>query len=262
MISFNLKKLHRKEIGSLTIFVTEKVEVLLPGNHIPLALVELLKGAKVVFDASVGPNTNPLETKEQHALYALCVASSRELRGMVESAIRRRSEELREAGYTVLTAIKRRGKNLKRLGIPVGVDAIRLLVHDVRESPELAAAVAAIGATEVVERMEQEYTECGAYWMKIREGRAGGTSSLAATQRLRSTLSKVFRYLDSMADYDAEVATAIVEINAVVEPYVASIKSRATIRANRKKKEAEEAEAKVAKAEEQPSEDAEPDQAG
>jgi len=259
--SLNLKKLHRKEIGSLTMFVTEKVEVLLPGNHIPLALVELLAGAKEVFNASVGPDTNPLETKEQHALYALCVASSRELRGMVESALRRRSEVLREAGQTVLTAIKRRGKNPRRLGIPVGVEAMRLLVRDVGESPELAAAVAAIGATEVVERMGLECTECRAYWMKIRDGRAGGTSSLAATQRLRSTLSKVFRYLDSMADYDAEVAAAIAEINAVVEPFVASIKSRATIRA-KKKKEAEEAQAKVTQAEVQPSEDADSGQAG
>jgi hypothetical protein len=238
--SFNLKKLHRKELGSLTIFVTDRVEVLLPSNHIPSAMVELLKEAKAVFDASTGPDTNPLETKQQHALYALCVASSRELRGLVEAAVRRRQEDLRKAGRMVLTAIKRRGKNLSRLGIPVGVEAMRQLANDVRESPELAAAVAAIGATEVVARMEQECTECGAYWTKIREGRAGGTSSLAATRRLRSALSKVFRYLDSMADYDAEVETAICEINAVIEPFVVTIKSRATMRKAKKKSSEEE----------------------
>jgi hypothetical protein len=238
--------LHRKEVGSLALFVTDRVEVLLPGNHIPLAMVEQLKAAKVVFDASTGPNTNPLETRQQHALYALCVASSRELRGLVESAMLRRQEDLQRAGRMVLRAIKRRAKNPSRLGIPVGVEAMRQLTNDVSQSPELAAAVAAIGATEVVERMEQECAECGAYWTKIRDGRAGGISSMVATRRLCSGLSRVFRYLNSMADYDAEVAKAIVEINAVVEPFVVTIKSRATIKA--KKKE-------VAKMEEQPSED-------
>jgi hypothetical protein len=232
--SFNLKKLHRKELGSLVLFVTDRVEVLLPGNHIPSAMVEQLREAKAVFDASTGPDTNPQETKEQHALYALCVASSRELRGLVQSALLRRQEDLQRAGSMVLRAIKRRGKNPSRLGIHVGVDAMRQLTNDVRESPELAAAVAAIGATEVVERMEQECTACDAYWTKIREGRAGVTSSRMATYRLRLALSGVFRYLDSMADYDAEVAKAIREVNAVVEPFVVTIKSRATIRAKKK----------------------------
>lgn len=232
--SFNLKKLHRKELGSLVIFVTGRVEVLLPGNHIPSTMVEQLKESKALFDASTGPDTNPQETKQQHALYALCVASSRELRGLVQSAMLRRQEDLRKAGRLVLTAIKRRGKNMRRLAVPVGVEAMRQLVNDVRESGELAAAVAAIGAAEVVARMEQEATECGTYWTKIRDGRAGSTSSLVATYQLRSALSKVFRYLNSMADYDAEVAAAIRELNGVVEPFAVTIKSRDTMRAKRK----------------------------
>lgn len=232
--SFNLKKLHRKELGSLALFVTDRVEVLLPGNHIPAPMVELLKEARAVFDASTGPDTNPLETRQQHALYALCVASSRELRGLVESALLRRQEDLQRAGRMVLRAIKRRAKNPRRMGIPVGVEAMRQLINDVRESSELAAAVAAIGATEVVARMEQECTECGTYWTKIREGRAGRTSSFEAAYRLRSALSRVFRYLNSMADYDEEVAKAVGEINGVVEPFAITIKSRATIRAKKK----------------------------
>lgn len=234
--SFNLKKLHRRELGSLTLFVTDRVEVLLPGNHIPAPMVELLKEAKVLFDASIGPDTNPLETRQQHALYALCVASSRELRGLVESAMLRRQEDLQMAGSMVLRAIKRRAKNPSRLGIPVGVEAMRQLINDVKESPELAAAVATIGATEVVERMEQECAECGAYWTKIRDARVGVTSSLVATRRLCSALSRVFRYLNSMADYDAEVAKAIGEVNGAIEPFATTIKSRATLKANRGKK--------------------------
>lgn len=232
--SFNLKKLHRKELGSLADFVTIRVEVLLPGNHIPSSMVEQLKDAKKIFDASTGPDTNPLETRQQHALYALCVASSRELRGLVQSAMLRRQEDLCKAGRTLLTAIKRRGKYLSRLSIPVGVDAIHQLTNDVSESPELAAAVTAIGATEVVERMEQEATECGAYWTKIREGKAGRTYSIVATGQLSSALSKVFQYLNTMADYDAEVTKAIREVNAVIEPFAIAIKSRATIKANMK----------------------------
>lgn len=214
--------------------------MLLPGNHIPAPLVELFKEAKELFDASTGPDTNPLETKQQHALYALCVASSRELRGLVESAMLRRQEDLRKAGRMVLTAIKRRGKNLSRLSIPVGVEAIHQLANDVRESPDLAAAVAAIGATEVVARMEQESTECGAYWTKVRDGRAGRTSSFSATYQLRSALSKVFRYLNSMADYDEEVAVAIREINALAEPFVVTIKSWATMKKAKEKSSEEE----------------------
>lgn len=234
--TFNLKKLHRKEVGSLAEFVTKRVEVLLPGNHIPAALVELLKEAKVVFDASTGPDTNPLETKQQHALYALCVASSRELRGLVESAMLRRQEDLRKAGRMVLTAIKRRGKNMSRLSIPVGVNAMQLLLTDVRESPELAAAIAAIGATEVVVRMEQECSECFNFWMRIRDERAGRQTSFEATRRLRSALSKVFRYLNSMADYDGEVAVTIHDINAVIRPFAITIKSRDTLKKEKKAK--------------------------
>ncbi|WP_320054668.1 DUF6261 family protein [uncultured Acetobacteroides sp.] len=259
--SFNLKKLHRRELRSLAMFVTDRVEVLLPGSHIPRAMVEQLQAAGVVFDASTGPDTNPLETKEQHALYALCVASSRELRGLVESALLRRQEDLQRAGRMVLRAIKRRAKNPRRLAIPVGVEAMRQLANDVRESPELAAAVAAIGATEVVERMEQEASACGAYWTKIRDGRAGGISSMEATRRLRSALSRVFRYLNSMADYDAEVCKTIAEINAVAEPFVVTLKSRATIRA-KKKKEAEEAPKLADVLQQQPLEDAVPTQVG
>lgn len=55
-----------------------------------------------------------------------------------------------------------------------------------------------------------------------------------ATSQLRSALSKVFLYLNAMADYDAEVAKAILEVNAVIEPFAITIKSRATIRAKKK----------------------------
>lgn len=55
-----------------------------------------------------------------------------------------------------------------------------------------------------------------------------------ATSQLRSALSKVFLYLNAMADYDAEVAKAILKVNAVIEPFAITIKSRATIKANMK----------------------------
>lgn len=75
--SFNLKRRTGRRLGSLALFVTDRVEVLLPDNHIPAPMVELLKEARAVFDASTGPDTNPLEPRQQHALYALCVAVAR-----------------------------------------------------------------------------------------------------------------------------------------------------------------------------------------
>ena len=231
-----LRKLLVKELGSLAVSVIERLEVLVTGKHIPQKMVDTVKESKVEFDAAIGSKANPEDTKELHAKDDICDDSVQELKGVATSASLRRDEKVRGAGERVLTAIRRRGFNMQNFRIPVEVEAITLLLGDIKASPELTADIATIGATEVVTRLEPEAADVKRCWDKIQANTVTGTlTSAEGTRRLSSSLSQVFQYLDSVSDYEPEVAAAIEQINAVIEPYAITLKSRATIRENEKK---------------------------
>ena len=232
----NLGKLLVKEVGSLAAFVIGKLEVLLVGKHVPPKMVDSIKETNKDFDKAVGSNANPEQTKLLHAKDNVCDDSLQELKGLAISATLRRDEKVRGAGERVLIAIRRRGFNMQNFRIPVEVEAITLLVGDIKSSPELTADIATIGATEVVARLEPEAADVMRCWDKIQASSVtGNLTSVEATRRLRASLSQVFQYLDSVSDYEPEVAAAIEQINAVIEPYAITLKSRATIRENEKK---------------------------
>ena len=232
----NLGKLLVKEVGSLAAFVIGKLEVLLVGKHVPPKMVDSIKETNKDFDKAVGSNANPEQTKLLHAKDNVCDDSLQELKGLAISATLRRDEKVRGAGERVLTAIRHRGYNMQEFRIPVQVDAMRQLLNDFKESPELTADIATIGATDVVVRMEPEVNDLGSFWQSIQEGKsADSLTSIEATRRLRASLSQVFQYLDSVSDYEPEVAAAIEQINGAIEPFAVTIKSRATIRENEKK---------------------------
>ncbi len=232
----NLGKLLVKEVGSLAAFVIGKLEVLLVGKHVPQKMVDSIKETNKDFDKAVGSNANPEQTKLLHAKDNVCDDSLQELKGLAISATLRRDEKVRGAGERVLIAIRRRGFNMQNFRIPVEVEAITLLVGDIKSSPELTADIATIGATEVVARLEPEAADVMRCWDKIQaRSVTGNLTGVEGTRRLSSSLSQVFQYLDSVSDYEPEVAAAIEQINAVIEPYAITLKSRATIRENEKK---------------------------
>ena len=234
--SINLRKLLVKELGSLAVSVIERLEVLVTGKHIPQKMVDTVKNSKEEFDAAIGSKENPQDTKLLHAKDDICDESVQELKGLAISATLQRDEKVRGAGERVLIAIRRRGFNMQNFRIPVEVEAITLLVGDIKSSPELTADIATIGATEVVARLEPEAADVMRCWDKIQASSVtGNLTSVEGTRRLSSSLSQVFQYLDSVSDYEPEVAAAIEQINAVIEPYAITLKSRATIRENEKK---------------------------
>lgn len=239
ILSFDLSKLLVKEVGSLAIFVISKLEVLLVGKHVPQKMVDNIKETNRDFDRAVGSSANSDQNKVLHAKDDLCVSSVQELKGLATIATLRRDEKVRDSGERVLTAIRHRGYNMQEFRIPVQVKAMMQLLNDIKESPSLTADIATIGATDVVVRMEPEVTDLMNFWQSIQDGKAADSlSSVEATRRLRASLSQVFQYLDSVSDYEPEVAAAIEQINGAIEPFAITIKSRATIREN-KKKEAE-----------------------
>lgn len=232
----NLGKLLVKEVGSLAAFVIGKLEVLLVGKHVPQQMVDSIKETNKDFDRAVGSNANPEQTKLLHVKDDVCDGSAQELKGLAISATLRRDEKVRGAGERVLTAIRHRGYNMQEFRIPVQVDAMRQLLTDIKESPSLTADIATIGATEVTVRMVAEVDDLGSFWQSIQEGNsADSLTSIEATRRLRASLSQVFQYLDSVSDYEPEVAAAIEQINGAIEPFAVTLKSRATIRENEKK---------------------------
>jgi acetolactate synthase regulatory subunit len=236
----NLGKLLVQEVNTLAVFVLNKLEVLLVGKHIPQKMVDTVTASKKDFDGAVGSNANPDQLKELHAKDDLCDSSLQELKGLAVSASLRRDEKVRKAGERVLTAIRHRGYNMQDFRISVEIAAMRQLLDDIKASPELTADIATIGAAEVVARMDVENADTEAFWQKVKmDDTSGSLSSYEANRRLRSSLSQVFQYLDSVADYEPEVAAAIEQINGAIEPLAVAVKSRATIRANKKKEEEE-----------------------
>jgi hypothetical protein len=236
VLSFDLSKLQVKEVGSLSNFVIYKLDELLAGTYVPPKMVDSIKASKKDFDGAVGSNANPEETKMLHAKDDLCDDSLQELKGLAVSATRRRDERMRDAGGSIIVAIRHRGYNMHEFRIPVQVDVMEQLIADIKTSPALTADMVTIGAAEVVERMETEVADLKAFWGKIQDGKAGDNlSSVEATRRMRAMLNRVFQYLNSISEYEPDVADAIVHINSVIEPFIIAIKSRATIRENNKK---------------------------
>ncbi|TCN70131.1 DUF6261 family protein [Acetobacteroides hydrogenigenes] len=236
ILSLDLSKLQVKEVGSLAAFVIKRLMVLLTGKHVPQKMVDNILDANKDFDRAVGSNVNPEQTKVLHLKDDVCDSSLQELKGLAIAATVRRDENVRSAGERVLTAIRHRGYNMQEFRIPVQVDTMRQLLADIKESPSLTADIATIGATDVVVRMEPEVNDLGNFVESIQDvNGADNLSSVEATRRLRSSMSQVFQYLNSVSDYEPEVAAAIEQINGAIEPFAVTIKSRATIRENEKK---------------------------
>lgn len=232
----NLKRLQVKEVGSMAAFVIAKLGVLLLGKYVPQKMVDTITKSKLEFDAAIGSDTNPEQTNELHAKDQTCDDSFQELKGLCFSATLRRQDNIRAAGERVTTAIRHRGYNMQEFRIPVQIDTMTQLINDIKASPELTADVATIGGTEVVVRLTTEVADLKSFWEKTQAGKVtGNLTSAEGTRRMCSSLSQVFQYLDSMSDFEPAVASAIEQINAVIEPYATTIKSRATIRENKKK---------------------------
>ena len=235
ILQVNLSKLKVKEVGSLAAFVVAKMKVLLASKQVPEKMVDSIIKANADFDEAVGSGANPEQTKELHEKDDLCDASFQELKGQAIAASLRRDESIRSAGERVLTAIRHRGYNMQEFRIPVQVDAMSQLLVDFEESTTLKVDVATIGATEVVVRLKTEVADLGGTWQLIQEGKsANSLSSVEATRKLRTLMVQVFKYLDSVSDYEPEVAAAIEQINGAIAPFAATLKSRATIRENKK----------------------------
>lgn len=130
--SINLKKLLVKELGSLAVSVIERLEVLVTGKRVPQKMVDTVKVSKVEFDAAIGSKAKPEDTQELHDKDDICDSSVQELKGVATTATLRRDEKVSGAGERVLTAIRRRGFNMQNFRIPVEVEAITLLVGDIR----------------------------------------------------------------------------------------------------------------------------------
>ncbi|WP_047447453.1 DUF6261 family protein [Alistipes sp. ZOR0009] len=235
ILQVNLSRLQVKELGSLAAFLIAKLTVLVTGKHVPQKMVDTITEIKADFDGAVGSSANPEQTKELHAKDALCDASFQELKGLATAASLRRDESISSAGERVLTAIRHRGFNMQKFRIPVQVDAMNQLLGDLAEPATLKIDVATIDATEVVARLKTEVTDLGDTWQHIQEGKsADSLTSIEATRRLRASVVQVFKYLDSVSDYEPEVAAAIEQINGAIAPFATTLKSRATIRENKK----------------------------
>lgn len=235
----DLSKLHTKELGSLAATVYDKVQTLLTAKLIPQKIVDNLHEAIVTFNKSIGSKANTEETKQLHECDDAEDITIQELKGAAQGAYSRRQGDIHSAGALILTLIRRHGYEFQNFRIPVEIDTVDQLVSEINASPELTAAVVTIGAKEMVERLAKENAATKACWLKVQDHRSNNDpTSQEAVRLLRSVLSQTFRYLDTMTEVEPEVAKVVKDVNTIIDPFVTTIRSRATILANKKKEDA------------------------
>lgn len=238
LTSINLGKLYVNELGALAGFTLEKLAPLATKGLIPVKLVDGFKSAVDVHKVSIGSDANPEATKKFHELDGYTDESIKALKSAAITASNRRQESVRNAGMSILNAIRKRDYELQNLPIPDEISRVELLVADIRDSESLSEAITLIGADADLDQLENDNKATKAFWSGMQAPKSENErSSVEATRALRVELGKVFKYLSSTAEFEPGIAAAMLELNEIIDQYAVRLKTRATISENEKNEE-------------------------
>ena len=239
LVLLNLSKLQVKEVGSLALYIDEKIGPLAVKNEVFVPAITEFKDALGVFNQSVGSDANPEQTKMLHSLDSNTDESFKVLKGLASTASNRRQPNVKTAGLLVENVIRKHGYELQILPIHVEVDRVEQLVKEIRSTPSLTAAITLIGGDADLDQLEADNNATKAYWLGMNDAKSTDTSiySVTASRNLKASISKIFQLLNVMASFNADVEKVILALNPILEKYATTLKSRATELANAKEQE-------------------------
>lgn len=232
---FNLSKVHVDELGSFSRSLLPIVNPLVELKQIPKPLVDGLELGIKRFDIGVGPKTDKIGTERSRQLDGECDNLLQSIKGAVRMA-KHRTPEQQVAAQHIEDAIRKRGWEMERGAYDAESNNIKLLLADIKGSPILQADAVTIKCDDLwvlLETANKKFDESEAQ-RKAQELEQGGINSYAAVKGLNAEIQRIFSYLDSVSAFYPEVATAIDQINLLIDPLAAKIKTRATIAENEK----------------------------
>ena len=235
---FNLNRVHVDELGSFSRNLLPIVKPLVVSKLIPEPLVVGLEQGIKRFEIGSGPKTDKIGTERSRLLDKECDDLIQSIKGAVRMA-KHRTPAQQEAAQHVEDAIRKRGWNMERGGFDAESNNIKMLLADFKDSSILQADAVTIKCDDLLALLEtanKKFDESEAQ-RKAQELEQGGLNSYEAVKGLNAEIQRIFSYLDSVSGIYPEVATAIDQVNLLIDPLAAKIKTRATIAENKKKEE-------------------------
>lgn len=235
---FNLQKVFVSELGSFSRNLLPIVKPLAVSKLMPEPLVAGLEQGIKRFDAGVGPKTDKIGTERSQQLDNECDSLLQSVKGAVRMA-KHRTPELQVAAQHIEDAIRKRGWNMERGAYDAESNNIKLLLADIKGSPILQADAVTIKCDDLLVLLEtanKKFDESEAQ-RKAQELELGGLNSYAAVRGLNAEIQRIFSYLESVSGIYPEAAKAVDQINLLIDPLAAKIKTRETVAENKKKEE-------------------------
>lgn len=227
---FNIRRLFVDELGSLGRSILTLVKPLVTLKQIPEPLVAGLEQGIKRYEVGVGPKVDKVGTERSRQLDCECDNLIQAIKGAVRMA-KFRTPELRVAAQRLEDAICNRGWNMQNSAYDVESNSIKLLLADIKASPQLQADSVLIKCDDLLVLLGDRNTtfDTSESDRKEQELAQGGINSYEAIKGVIVEIQRIFDYLNSVSAVYPEVATAIDQINLLIDPLVAKIKTRATI---------------------------------
>lgn len=232
---FNLRKVYVTELGSFSRNLLPIVNPLVELKQIPKPLVDGLELGIKRYDIGVGPKTDKIGTERSRQLDKECDDLIQSVKGAVRMA-KHRTPEQQVAAQHIEDAIRKRGWDMERGAYDVESNNIKMLLADIKASPILQADSVTIKCDDLLVLLEdanRRFDESEAQRKEL-EMEQGGINSYEAIKGLNAEIQRIFSYLNSVSAIYPEVSRAIDQINLLIDPLAAKIKTRATIAENEK----------------------------
>jgi hypothetical protein len=237
---FNIRKLFVDELGTFARNLLPFVKSLVASKQVPEPLVTGLEQGIKRYEVGVGPKVDRVGTERSKQLDHECDTLLQAIKGAVRVA-KLRTPELRVAAQKIEDAIRNRGWNMQDAAYDAESNNIKLLLGDIKGSPDLTAASVTIKCDDLLDLLEgtNKKFDDNEGQRKAQELAQGGINSYEAVKGLNTEVLRLFDYLNSTSGIYPDVATAIDQINLLIDPLAAKIKTRATIAENKKKEESQ-----------------------
>ncbi|WP_320053825.1 DUF6261 family protein [uncultured Acetobacteroides sp.] len=237
--SFNLRKVLVDELGTFARNFCTIVKGLVASKQIPEPMVTGLEQGIKRYEMGVGPKVDKAGTERSRLLDLECDGLFLATKGAVRTAKFRPDQ--REAAQRMEDAIRNRGWNMQNAAYDAESNNIKLLLADIKGSPVLQADAVTIKCDDLLALLEAANKKFDASEAdrKAKELELGGLNSYEAVKGLNAEIQRIFSYLDSVSGIYPEVAKAIDQINLLIDPLAAKIKTRETVAENKKKEEKE-----------------------
>lgn len=232
--SFNLHKVLVDELGTFARNLCSIVKPLVASKQIPEPLVTGLEQDIKRYELGVGPKVDKAGTERSRQLDQECDVLLQAIKGAVRMAKYRPDQ--RESAQRLEDTIRNRGWDMQNAAYDAESNNIKLLLADIKASPVLQADAVTIKCDDLfplLDAANKKFDESEAQ-RKTQELAQGGINSYEAVRGLNAEIQRIFDYLNSVSAVYPEVATAIDQVNLLIDPLAAKIKIRATVAENEK----------------------------